>query len=172
MYFLGKALFDRRIAFCGTLLFHVLPVSAHLLSDGLSEALFLLLSVTALLFAVQGMRLGSPGRFALCGLFCGLRYLTRPEAVIVPIAGGLVLAAAQMRGAWRRPWTRYALIHACLLAPAVAVSALYWTATHKFTNKPSIEQIIDGYQVERGGHDDLRVSLERLTLGAPESGEV
>ena len=56
MFLFGAALLDRRIAFWGTLLFHALPVSAHLLSDGLSEALFLLLSVTALCFGVYGMR--------------------------------------------------------------------------------------------------------------------
>src|SRR5262249_51317657 len=160
MYFIGKALSDRRIAFWGTLLFHVLPLSAHLLSDGLSEGLFLLLSMSALLFAVQGMRLGSPVRFGLCGLFCGLSYLTRPEAVLVLIAVGLVLAAAQTRAAWRRPWQRFALAQACLLVPAVAVSALYWTATHKFTNKPSIDQIIDGYQVQRDSLRDERSAPE------------
>src|SRR5262249_55298346 len=89
MFFLGQTLFGRAIAFWGTLLFHALPAGAHLLSDGLSESLFLLFSVTALLFAVQAVRGQSVARFALCGVFAGLAYLTRPEGALVVAATGI-----------------------------------------------------------------------------------
>ena len=46
MYFLGRFFFERRVAFWGTLLYQYLPVSGQHLSDGVSEALFLLLTST------------------------------------------------------------------------------------------------------------------------------
>src|SRR5262249_8571768 len=52
MFLLGKLLFHRAAGFGAALLFQCLPVSAHILSDGLSEALFLLLACTALVLAV------------------------------------------------------------------------------------------------------------------------
>src|SRR5207302_4023597 len=119
MFLLGAILLDRRIAFWGTLLFHVLPVSAHVLSDGLSEALFLLLSVTALWFAVYGMRARSAGPWLLCGLFCGLSYLTRPEGALILLSGALALAAAQMVATCRRPWRRFAVAELCLILPGI-----------------------------------------------------
>src|SRR6266545_3225527 len=51
MYFLGKLLFHRAGGFWAALLFQCLPVGGQILSDGLSEALFLLLTATALLLA-------------------------------------------------------------------------------------------------------------------------
>src|SRR5438105_4052858 len=49
MFYLGRTLFARRVAFWATLMFQCLPVAAHVLSDGLSEATFLLLMTTGLL---------------------------------------------------------------------------------------------------------------------------
>src|SRR5439155_26866857 len=74
MYFLGRDLLHRSAGFWGTALFQFLPVSARALSDGLSEATFLLFMATALYLAVRGLRRGSVWRFALSGLFGGLAY--------------------------------------------------------------------------------------------------
>src|SRR5947208_1023658 len=79
MFYLGKLLFHRAAGFGAAALFQCLPVSGHILSDGLSEALFLLLACAALALAVLAMGTRRPLHFALCGLFCGLPYLTRPE---------------------------------------------------------------------------------------------
>ncbi len=148
MFFLGKMLFDRRIAFWGTLLFQVLPIGGHILSDGVSEPLFLLLVVSALLIAVQGFRDHSPARFSLCGLFCGLSYLTRPEGALVLIAAGATLVGVQLAPAWRRSWVRQLACAACLAGTAGAVGSMYAAATQKFTNKPSLHLIIHQQQVD------------------------
>jgi len=71
MFYLGRALFDRGVGFWAALLFQCLPVSGHILSDGLSEALFLLLTTTSLLFAVLAVRGNQWRYFVLCGVFCG-----------------------------------------------------------------------------------------------------
>src|SRR5262249_28863827 len=59
MFYLGKELFDRRVAFWATLLFQCLPAPARVMPDGLSESLFFLLCASAFLFAVRGLRTGS-----------------------------------------------------------------------------------------------------------------
>src|SRR5262249_30611559 len=49
MFYLGRELFSRGVAFWACVLFQCLPVGGRILSDGLSEATFLLFAVTTLL---------------------------------------------------------------------------------------------------------------------------
>src|SRR5205814_627612 len=71
MFYLGKELFDRRVAFWATLLFQCLPASARVMPDGLSESLFFLLCASAFLFAVRGLRTGAAPTFLLAGGWSG-----------------------------------------------------------------------------------------------------
>jgi hypothetical protein len=136
MFYLGKELFDRRVGFWAALLFQCLPVSGRVLSDGLSEALFLLLLTTALLAAVRGLRSGARGPFACCGLCTGLAYLTRPEgAILVPVLL-LLLLLTQAVAAWRRGWRWTLSRGAGVTAVALALASPYLVATHHLTNKP------------------------------------
>jgi 4-amino-4-deoxy-L-arabinose transferase-like glycosyltransferase len=142
-FYIGKLLFDRRVGFWGALLFQILPVTSHLLSDAISEPLFLLFACSALLFAMQALRDQSPRRLLLAGVFGGLSYLTRPEGVLVIVAALLALVAVQSLQARRWPWGRWAGASAALVLPAVAIGSFYVLATGKFTNKPSLSRIIN-----------------------------
>src|SRR5439155_4916370 len=82
MYYLGRDLFGRRAGFWGTVLFQCLPISARVMSDALSEATFLLFTTMAVWLAVRALRGQSVARFAGCGFFSGLAYLTRPEGAL------------------------------------------------------------------------------------------
>src|SRR5439155_6707375 len=79
-------------------IFQCLPVGARVMSDALSESLFLLMSATALLLAVRAFQTGSWRPFGLCGLFAGLAYLTRPEGILIVVAVILVLFLALASG--------------------------------------------------------------------------
>src|SRR5439155_4234298 len=79
-------------------IFQCLPVGARVMSDALSESLFLLMSATALLLAVRAFQTGSWRQFGLCGLFAGLAYLTRPEGILIVAAVILVLFLALASG--------------------------------------------------------------------------
>ena len=137
MYFLGKLFFERRVAFWGTLLLQYLPASGHHLSDGISDPLFLLLITFAFLFAVLALRRQGIFYFIGSGLFCGLAYLTRPEAALVLVTVLLVLGMRQMIPLWKIKG-RAALVGALALTlPALAVGSLYFGFTHRFSNKPS-----------------------------------
>ncbi len=137
MFYLGKEIFDRWIGFWGALLFQCLPVSAHILSDALSEATFLLLTTLALLCAVRALRGSSALRFGLCGLFCGLSYLTRPEGALLLASTALVLLAMQALLAWRRSWQQLGACAASMMLTALVVSLPYIAVIQHFTTKPT-----------------------------------
>jgi hypothetical protein len=130
MYYLGRALFSRQVGFWSALLFQCLPASGRVLSDGLSEGLFLLLATSGLLAAVLALRRQAPAWFALTGLFGGLAYLIRPEGGLIIMATGVVLLAMQAWRSWRAScWRRLLACAACLGAttlltcgPLVAVT--------------------------------------------------
>lgn len=141
MFYLGKALWDARVGFGGALLFQVLPMSGHHLSDGMSESLFVLFVAAALwcgVLALQGRRWHW---FVACGTMSGLAYLTRPEGAVVLAAVGLTLAGFQLFAAWREPWPRWLAQCACLVVPALVVGSAYVSATGCLTNKPSIQRM-------------------------------
>ncbi|HLJ95656.1 MAG TPA: glycosyltransferase family 39 protein [Gemmataceae bacterium] len=137
MYFLGRDLFGRRVGFWGTALFQCLPVSARVMSDALSEATFLLFTATALLLAVRALRSYSVTGFALCGLFSGLAYWTRPEGALIAVAAGLVLVAMPFVAAGPQLWRRVLGCGIALLLVATVVSSPYALITGRLTNKPT-----------------------------------
>ena len=170
MYYLGRDLFGRRAAFWGTALFQCLPVNARVLSDGLSEATFLLLASTALLLAVRGMRGGRAAPFAGCGVFSGLAYLTRPEGALIVPATGLVLVAMQFISTWRRSWVRALTCLAALLLTAAAVAGPYVLVNGRLTNKPTPRRLWEPGADEapvgwHGVHGPLTASV--LAIYAP-----
>lgn len=136
MFLLARFFYESRVAFWATLTFQVLPVPAQITCDTLSEALFLLTSVTALLAAVVGLERRHPGAFLAAGICGGLAYLTRPEAVVVLILAGLLVLTLQLRPAWRMPWSK-ALACWSGLAAAVLVVLPYWLTIGGLSNKPS-----------------------------------
>jgi 4-amino-4-deoxy-L-arabinose transferase-like glycosyltransferase len=148
MFYLGKALFDRGIGFWGALLFQCLPGSSHILSDGLSEALFLLLACTALVFATRALRSNSWKSFGLCGVFCGLTYLVRPEGGLLLAATGLVLLGRQVWSRSRGSWQSVGVCGASLLAAAAVAGSPYVLITGRFSNKPSVDIMINNYPVD------------------------
>lgn len=147
LYFLGKELFDRQIGFWGTLIFQYLPTSGHLLSDGISEALYLLQLVTALWFAARAMRTASVRDFAACGLFGGLAYLVRPEGAIVVLALGLAWCAKQVLPAGRCGWKNFLQCGFALALAASLTGGLYVLATGRITTKPAAGDILNNLRV-------------------------
>ncbi len=141
MYYLGKELFDRQIAFWSALFFQYLPVSGHHLSDGISEALFLFFVAMALWRSVVAVRTYRPGTFAWCGVWCGLAYLTRPEGALILMTVGAVLAGMQLIKPWRKHWLPFAACASSLGAAALAVGSIYFLTTGHFTNKPAVRDI-------------------------------
>jgi hypothetical protein len=175
MYYLGRDLLGRRAGFWGTALFQCLPVSARVMSDALSEATFLLFIATALLFAVRAVQGNSLARFAWCGFFSGLAYLTRPEGALIVVAAGLVLIAMQCFSSWRQSWLHAIACGAALLVTVAAVGSPYVLVTGRLTNKPTPRRLFDKTVSEEAppahseviSHGPLTASL--LAIYAPEN---
>jgi hypothetical protein len=142
MFYLGCELFNRKAGFWGTALFQCLPISSRALSDGLSEAVFLLFTTLALLLAARALRRHSTVQFALCGLFGGLAYLTRPEGLLVIAAAGLVLLGVQFYRPWRTGWRRSLACAASLTVATVVVAGPYMYLIQGITNKPSGRKLL------------------------------
>jgi len=141
MFYLGKIFFERRVAFWGTLLLQFMPVTGQHLSDGISEALFLLLTSLAFLFGALALRRPTIWRFLLCGVFCGMAYLTRPEGALVVLAMLLVLGVRQLVPFWRLQWSTAFRGGLVMTLASLAVGSAYFGFTHCFTNKPSWTQM-------------------------------
>lgn len=142
MFYLGKEVFGRTAGFWGAALFQCLPVSGRILSDGLSEATFLLFAASAMVLGVRALRRNTPLSYALCGLFVGLSYLTRPEGVLVAAVVGLILLARQVTSVWRQPWSRVVACGASLVVTAAVIGSPYFLVTGRFTNKPTGQELL------------------------------
>jgi hypothetical protein len=135
MFYLGRELFERRIAFWACVLFQCLPTSGKIMGDGLSDTLFLLFACSALWLACRALRLHSWPSFALTGLAGGLAYLTRPEGALIIAAAGTVLAAMQLRRTWRQAWSKVLLQGGALTAASLAVMTPYMIVIRGLTVK-------------------------------------
>jgi hypothetical protein len=155
MFYLGKELFDRRIGFWAAGLFQCFPVGARIMSDALSEPLFLLLTVTGLLLALRAFRSGSVIAFALCGLCTGFAYLTRPEGILLGISVGLVLLGPQATRRWMHAWRRTMRCLACLTASVLIIAGPYVALIGGFSNKTTAKEILHTAQ-----HDPLSPKRE------------
>ncbi len=143
MYLLGRQFFDSTVSFGGALLYQYLPISAQLLSDGVSEPIYLVFLVSGLLQMVHAVRERSAWRSQLCGLFAGLAYLTRPEgALILPAFAG-VLIARQFRAAWRCSWRQFLACGASTAVCAALVGSVYVIATGHLSMKPTYRCIVE-----------------------------
>jgi 4-amino-4-deoxy-L-arabinose transferase-like glycosyltransferase len=137
MFFLGRALFNVRVAFWACLLFQFLPAPGRVLPDGLNEATYLLFAVTALGLAWLALRRRAAIWFGLCGVCGGLAYLIRPEGALIVVVTALVLVAGQSVAGWRRPWTSVLSGMAALLLCAVVIGGPLYLLSGRIILKPS-----------------------------------
>jgi len=89
-YSLGRRLFGPAQGFAAAALFQVLPVSARVTSDGLTEAWYLVFVAFGLRSGVVAVQSNGVRGFFTAGLFGGLAYLVRPEGLLVSLTMGLV----------------------------------------------------------------------------------
>jgi hypothetical protein len=108
------------------------------LSDGLSEATFLLFAAFALWLGVRSLRTRSALGFALAGLCIGLAYLTRVEGGLIGLALGLALLSCQVSQRWRVPTRRFLASATCLFIATLVVAGPYMAVIGGITNKDSV----------------------------------
>ena len=89
-YSLGRRLFGPTQGFAATALFQVLPVSARVTSDGLTEAWYLVFVAFGLRSGVAAVQANGVRGFFAAGMFGGLAYLVRPEGLLVSLTMAVV----------------------------------------------------------------------------------
>ena len=158
MFFLGRELFDRRVAFWACLLFQCLPTSGKVMGDGLSDTLFLLFACCGLWLVCMALRRGSWVLFALTGLAGGLAYLTRPEGALIVGVAGLVLLGVQINRRWRRAWRHVLMSGAALSAVALAVMTPYMMVIGGVTVKNTPNLMMNQQRPDADWEGQLRPS--------------
>lgn len=143
-YWLGRMMFGKFAGFTATVLIQVLPVPAHLLSDGLTEALYTLAIAIALLFGTRAVRTPGVGAFLLTGMASGAAYLVRPEGAVAGLATAFVAIALGYRR-WPRSLTAGRLT---ALAVGFLMLALpYMLVIGRVTNKPAGMNILEKFNI-------------------------
>ena len=143
-YWLGRTMFGKFAGFAAAVLFQVLPVPAHLLSDGLTEALYTLSIGCALLLGTRAVKSPGVGAFLLTGMASGAAYLVRPEGAVAGLATACVAA-----GLGFRRWPRsLAAGRLAALAVGFCVLALpYMLVIGRVTNKPAGMNILEKFNI-------------------------
>lgn len=142
-YWLGRLLFGKFAGFAGALMFQVLPVPAHITSDGLTEGAYLFGLVSALLFGTRAAARPSIGRFLQCGLATGVTYLIRPEGALAGLACAMV--AVGMAGVGRWPRRAVAGWLTALGVGGLIPAAPYMVLIGGITNKPAMNGVIGNF---------------------------
>lgn len=142
MYYVGRELFDARIAWLGTAIFNFLPVVVQTTSDVLAEATYLLLFVTGLWAVVAALNRRQVGWMVGAGAASGLAYLARPEGVVLPIAalGALAWVGWRRREGWN--WRQAAMGGALVVAGFAVPMVPYGLAGGKLLGKVSVGQVL------------------------------
>ncbi|HTU88918.1 MAG TPA: glycosyltransferase family 39 protein [Gemmataceae bacterium] len=156
MFYLGREMFDRRIAFWACVLFQFLPTSGKIMGDALSDTFFLLFACTGLWLASRALRKRSLWLFALTGFSGALAYWTRPEGALVVAAAGLVLVGVQWSRSWRQTWRNMLLQGSALSLPALVVMAPYMLLIGGLTVKNTPNLMINQQRPDADWENRLR----------------
>jgi len=97
LYFLGKALFSRKIAIAACLLAIVWPSLVASSCEVITQATYTTLQIAAVYFIWRGFMRQSVLYGCLAGLLMGLSFLTRPEAILLSVIMPAALSVFSLR---------------------------------------------------------------------------
>ena len=187
MYYLGKIIFGRSVGFWAALLFQYIPATGYVLSDAISDPLFLLMGVSGMLFGVlainsgqvnknipietskskslnSGSQMRAYGTFALCGVFAGLAYLVRPEGILVVVAVAITAVGLLISHYYRMSWRRIILGVSLMVVMCVIVGSPYFLSIGKISNKPSVSILTTKLQKWMGAEKDQEITVGKTLV--------
>ncbi len=146
VFLIARRLYGERLAFVVAGLMAVHPVLVTLSGTTFSEPLYIALLMWAVYWVIRGMQEPGLPAFLIGGVFCGLAYLTRPEAMgIAFLLAFLAMGSALLL---KRPFVPALRNSILLLVACVAVAFPYiyflWSQTGqvRFEGKSEINFII------------------------------
>ena len=153
IYFIGCHLYNRKVAYLAAALVACHPLLVNFSATVYCESTYLTLLLTAVYWSFRALRLRTARTFILAGVFFGLAYLTRPEAVIyLLLALGLTLAYVSMT--CRQNLSQVALRAMWLPLAFLVLAAPYILWLHAETGQWRLE-----------GKSPLNYTTARETLG-------
>jgi 4-amino-4-deoxy-L-arabinose transferase-like glycosyltransferase len=152
VYALTTAVFSRRTGIFAASIAAVFPFAIELSTVVLADMLFLALITTALAFLVRTVQALNVRDAAVCGLACGLAYLTRPEGLLVEaLAVAAILCAALVARSGRRlPALGLALILPFAVVAAPYIVFLSSSAGHVRIEGKSMLNLDIGMRMQSG----------------------
>ena len=144
-YRFSRELFPPFGAWMGALLIQILPATARLFADGLSESLFLFFTISAVWWVHAGLKCQSVGRLFAGGFSGGLAYLTRPEGLLVFLVAFGVVVGFFIKKLVNKPSRGSALLRMACLVLGFFIPALPFVCIiGKLTSKPTAMRILEG----------------------------
>ena len=134
LYLLARRYFGASVAAGAALLYVFLPFMHSMSGIDLSEPTYTFMMLTGLYLAVTGMTEKSKFTLFISGLFIGLAYLTRPEALV--LFGGLWLVfVVKLMSKNDSAIAPRLILLICLTLGWLSVLAPYMNALHNITGK-------------------------------------
>lgn len=124
-YAAGSLLWNRRIALWGCLGISIVPRQVFYAADVLSDSLHAALWMSAFAFMVFGWKRRSSSWLAMSGFLAALAYLTRVEAVLLPLTFIAGILTCQVVPSWRLPWLLWVRLAASFLIAEAALAVPY-----------------------------------------------
>lgn len=143
VYLLTESLFDRRVAFIGTGVLALLPRIAEVGRETLADSVGLCATFTALYLAARAISTMGRVSAVAAGVFAGLGYLARPEAILVPAVFGLAWLVHRLgpdRHA-RKHRTAWVCLLLMLAPPALAIGG-YAAVKGELTEKLALRRAV------------------------------
>lgn len=142
LYLVALELFGYRSAWLGGLLVFLTPIWPRYFADALSESTFLLFWLWGLWAGLRFLKYGAFGWLPLMIAFNGLAYLTRPEALLLPLTMVATLLAMPLL-----PWTRlntprWMAATALLVVGPLCLATPYMALKGGIGTKPAIARLI------------------------------
>jgi 4-amino-4-deoxy-L-arabinose transferase-like glycosyltransferase len=133
-FFISWYVHGRRAAVIYAVLISLYPVAIALSASTYSECLYATLLVSALCCGLLWQRYGKRRDSVFAGIFLGLAYLARPEALAYPfvLSTVVLIATVVRRRNWRKTLLQWIWMWICVAALAVPYVAYLWRHTGQF----------------------------------------
>lgn len=142
LYLVASEIFGGRVAWLSVLLCFLSPVVVNVLSDALSEGLFLVFWTWGLWTSLRFLREGRFGWLPATLSMAVAAYMTRPEGLLLPTAMALSLLSMPLLRSGNLNWPRWwAAVGAMVIGPALLLSP-FLVYKGGLGTKPAIARIL------------------------------
>lgn len=142
LYLVALELFGPRSAWLGCALVLLTPIWPRIFADALSEGTFLLFWLWGFWAALRFLKRGTFGWLPLMIGFNALAYLTRPEALLLPLTMVATLIAMPVLPWTRLNWPRWAAAMGFLVIGPACIAGPFMVAKGGIGTKPAIARLI------------------------------